>query len=347
MSTTVQPQPLLRVRKLCKHFPIYGKGFMRRQSGVVKAVDNVSFDLHAGETLGIVGESGSGKTTCARTILRALSPTSGEAIFRRPDGSTCDLVTLPERALKPLRQDMQMIFQDPFSSLNPRMTVGDIVAEPLVIHKLAKGRELIGRVEEILVKVGLKREHRQRYPHAFSGGQRQRIGIARALILRPSLIVADESVSALDVSVQAQVINLLADLQDEFNLTYIFVAHDLSVVRHICDRVAVMYAGKIVELAPTEALFADPQHPYTRALLSAVPHPDPDIPMAFGLGGEVADPAKLPDGCSFHPRCQERFGPCDQGSPDLIEAAPGRCVACHLFDPAKSPRCGSAGTSRR
>lgn len=331
-STPSRAEPLLQVRNLCKHFPIYSKGFMRRQSGVVKAVDDVSFDLHAGETLGIVGESGSGKTTCARTILRALSPSSGRALFRRPDGSTCDLATLPERALKPLRQDMQMIFQDPFSSLNPRMTVGDIVAEPLVIHKLAKGSELIDRVEKILVKVGLKPEHRQRYPHAFSGGQRQRIGIARALILQPSLVVADESVSALDVSVQAQVINLLADLQDEFNLTYIFVAHDLSVVRHICDCVAVMYAGKIVELAPTGHLFADPKHPYTRALLSAVPNPDPDIPMEYGLSGEVADPAKLPGGCSFHSRCKERFDPCDKDTPGLTEVADGRCVACHLYD---------------
>jgi len=327
--------PLLQVRKLCKYFPIYSKGFLRRQVGVVKAVDNVSFDLQEGETLGIVGESGSGKTTCARTILRALSPTSGEAIFRRPNGSTCDLATLSARELKPLRQDMQMIFQDPFSSLNPRMTVGDIVAEPLFIHKLAKGKELIDRVEEILVKVGLKREHRQRYPHAFSGGQRQRIGIARALILQPSLVVADESVSALDVSVQAQVINLLADLQDDFKLTYIFVAHDLSVVRHICDRVAVMYAGKIVELAPTEQLFEDPQHPYTCALLASVPHPDPDIPMEYGLQGEVADPSKLPPGCSFHPRCKERFAPCDQDVPALRKQPDGCRVACHLYDSGK------------
>lgn len=328
--------PLLQVRDLCKYFPIYSKGFMRRQVGVVKAMDKVSFNLQAGETLGIVGESGSGKTTCARTILRALSPTSGEAIFRRPNGSTCDLATLPARALKPLRQDMQMIFQDPFSSLNPRMTVGDIVAEPLYIHKLAKGKELVDRVEEILIKVGLKREHRQRYPHAFSGGQRQRIGIARALILQPSLVVADESVSALDVSVQAQVINLLADLQDDFKLTYIFVAHDLSVVRHICDRVAVMYAGKIVELAPTEQLFEDPQHPYTRALLASVPHPDPDIPMEYNLQGEVADPSKLPSGCSFHPRCKERFAPCDQDVPALLQQPDGRCAACHLHDSSRT-----------
>lgn len=331
LNGAAQEAPLLQVRDLCKHFPIKGKGIMRKQSGVVKAVDQVSFDLFRGETLGLVGESGSGKTTCARTILRALAPTSGQALFR--DGDTViDLATLPEKSLKPLRQKMQMIFQDPFSSLNPRMTVGEIVAEPLVIHGLAKGSEMDDRVEEMLVKVGLKPEHRQRYPHAFSGGQRQRIGIARALIMRPSLVVADEAVSALDVSVQAQVINLLADLQEEFGLTYIFVAHDLSVVEHICDRVAVMYAGKIVELASTDELFNQPRHPYTRALMSAIPNVDPDVKMEFGLTGEVADAGKLPPGCSFHPRCANRFGPCDKELPLLekIEGADCR-VACHLY----------------
>jgi oligopeptide/dipeptide ABC transporter ATP-binding protein len=325
--------PLLQVRNLCKHFPIMSKGFSRKQIGAVKAVDDVSFDLKRGETLGLVGESGSGKTTCARTILRALAPTSGQALFHA-DGDTVDLATLPEKNLKPLRQKMQMIFQDPFSSLNPRMTVGDIVAEPLVIHNMAKGQELEDRVVETLVKVGLKPEHRQRYPHAFSGGQRQRIGIARALIMNPSLVVADEAVSALDVSVQAQVINLLADLQDEFNLTYIFVAHDLSVVQHICDRVAVMYAGKIVELAETEELFADPRHPYTRALLSAVPNIDPDVPMNFDIGGEVADAGNLPPGCSFHPRCPHRFEPCDKIVPWLEPVENSSCrTACHLYIP--------------
>ena len=313
MSATSEP-PLLEVRRLCKHFPTLSKGFFHKQVGVVKAVDDVSFDLRRGETLGLVGESGSGKTTCARTILRALTPTSGQAIFRAKD-ATVDLATLPERELKPLRQQMQMIFQDPFASLNPRMTVGAIVAEPLVIHRLCKGRELEDRVVEMLVKVGLKAEHQQRYPHAFSGGQRQRIGIARALIMRPSLVVADEAVSALDVSVQAQVINLLADLQEELGLTYIFVAHDLSVVRHICDRVAVMYAGKIVELAGSDELFEDPKHPYTQALLSAVPNIDPDVKMNFDLGGEVADAGRLPPGCSFHPRCPHRFEPCDKAVP--------------------------------
>jgi len=323
--------PLLQVRGLCKHFPIMSKGFFRKQVGVVKAVDQVSFDLRRGETLGLVGESGSGKTTCARTILRALKPTGGEVIFN--DGTTSvDLARVPDREFKPLRTKMQMIFQDPFSSLNPRMTVGQIVSEPLVIHGMSKGRDMEDRVVEILQKVGLKPEHRQRYPHAFSGGQRQRIGIARALIMRPSLVVADEAVSALDVSVQAQVINLLSDLQDEFKLTYIFVAHDLSVVRHICDRVAVMYAGKIVEIAPTAELFENPLHPYTRALLSAVPNIDPDVKMRFEVGGEVADAGRLPPGCSFHPRCPKRFDPCDKVEPQLRAIGDGGCrVSCHLY----------------
>ena len=272
------PIPLLSVRHLKKYFPVYDQGFVKRQIDTIKAVDDVSFDLMPGETLGLVGESGSGKTTCARTILRAYAPTSGEVLFQSSHGQV-DLANLPEKSLKVLRQDMQMIFQDPFSSLNPRMTVGDIVGEPLVIHGLSKGKDLDNRVDVILRKVGLAPEHRIRYPHAFSGGQRQRIGIARALIMKPSLVVADEAVSALDVSVQAQVINLLEDLQEELNLTYIFVAHDLSVVRHICNRVAVMYKGKIVELSGTEELFRDPKHPYTKMLLSAIPSPDPDIKL--------------------------------------------------------------------
>ncbi|MEZ5275803.1 MAG: ATP-binding cassette domain-containing protein [Opitutaceae bacterium] len=323
-------EPLLRVRGLCKYFPIRSKGFFKKVVGHVRAVDNMNFDLMPGETLGIVGESGSGKTTAARTILRALRPTSGSVDFRL-NGREINLSSLGEHELRPLRPHMQMIFQDPFSSLNPRMTVGDIVGEPLVIHRMAKGKALIDRVEAMLSKVGLKPEHRQRYPHAFSGGQRQRIGIARALIMEPKLVVADEAVSALDVSVQAQVINLLQDLQEELNLTYIFVAHDLSVVKHICDRVAVMYAGKIVELAPTDELFADPKHPYTRALLSAVPSPNPDEAINFDVGGEVADPGNLPAGCSFHPRCPDCFKPCDQMVPSLEEAGPGRFVSCHLY----------------
>ena len=337
-AVATEAPPLLEVRGLCKHFPIFSKGFFRKQVGAVRAVDDVSFDLRRGETLGLVGESGSGKTTCARTILRALTPTSGQALFRADgDGALpVDLATLPERQLKPLRQRMQMIFQDPYASLNPRMTVGAIVAEPLVIHGLAKGKELEDRVVEMLVKVGLKPEHRQRYPHAFSGGQRQRVGIARALVMRPSLVVADEAVSALDVSVQAQVINLLADLQEELGLTYIFVAHDLSVVRHLCDRVAVMYAGKIVELGETGQIFTDPKHPYTRALLSAVPDVDPDVPMNFDLGGEVADAGRLPPGCSFHPRCSRKFEPCDKVVPALRPVEGSACrTACHLYSETK------------
>ncbi len=324
-------EPLLSVRNLRKYFPVYSKGFFQRRVGYVKAVDDISFDLMPGETLGLVGESGCGKTTTGRTILRALEPTKGEVLFRT-NGKTADLAEIPNRQLKALRPKMQMIFQDPFSSLNPRMTIGQIVGEPLVIHGMAKGRELKDRVTEMLVKVGLKPEHAVRYPHAFSGGQRQRAGIARSLIMRPSLIIADEAVSALDVSVQAQIINLMEDLQAEFQLTYVFIAHDLSVVKHICDRVAVMYAGKIVELAKTDVLFEDPRHPYTKALLSAVPQPDPDIKMNFALTGEVADPANLPPGCSFNPRCTLAQSRCTQEIPSLHEIEPGRWVSCHLID---------------
>ena len=323
-----EEQVLLSVRNLCKFFPVHSKGFFQRKIGDVKAVNDVSFDIMPGETLGLVGESGCGKTTLARTVLRALDPTSGEVLFRT-NGRTVNLATVAGKELTDLRRKMQMIFQDPFASLNPRMTVASTVGEPLVIHGLAKGRELKDRVAEILKMVGLKPEHMNRYPHAFSGGQRQRIGIARALVMRPAFVVADEAVSALDVSVQAQVINLLADLQHELKLTYIFVAHDLSVVRHIADRVAVMYAGKIVELADTKSIFNTPQHPYTEALMSAVPHPDPDIRMEFKLGGEVADPANLPPGCSFHPRCPLRIDKCDKDLPELKKI--DSChVACHL-----------------
>jgi len=322
--------PILRVQRLRKYFPIYSKGFLKKQIGLVKAVDDLSFELMPGETLGLVGESGCGKTTTGRAILRALTPTRGEVLFRA-NGDPIDLAKLPEKELKPLRTKMQMIFQDPFSSLNPRMTVRDIVGEPLVIHRLARGAELEDRISEMLRKVGLKPEHRTRYPHAFSGGQRQRIGIARALIMHPSLVVCDEAVSALDVSVQAQVINLLQDLQQDLGLTYIFIAHDLSVVKHICDRIAVMYAGRIVELAECQPLFDDPKHPYTRALLSAVPNPDPDLKMELGLKGEVADPSNLPPGCSFHPRCPGVKDVCRESLPDWREVAQRRFAACHLI----------------
>lgn len=323
------PAPLLQVRGLTKHFPVYGRGFLRRQIGTVRAVDDLSFDLQPGETLGLVGESGSGKTTAARALLRALQPSAGEVLFRSRSGLV-DLARLSERALKPLRPELQMIFQDPYSSLNPRMTVAQIVGEPFAIHGLATGAERTDRVDLMLKKVGLKPEHRERYPHEFSGGQRQRIGIARALILHPALVVADEAVSALDVSVQAQVLNLLKDLQEEFHITYLFVAHNLDVVRHFCDRVAVMYAGRLVEIAPTAELFADPRHPYTRALLAAVPRLDPDWKSDFVLGGEVADPGNLPSGCAFHPRCRFCFTPCATTRPLLAASSDRRQTACHL-----------------
>ena len=323
-------RPLLRVRGLCKYFPVYKRGFLKKQIGMVRAVDDVSFDLMPGETLGLVGESGCGKTTTGRTILRAYAPTSGQVLFR-DNSRTVDLAALPEKDLKPLRTKMQMIFQDPFSSLNPRMTVQDIVAEPLVIHRLARGSELDDRVGEILRKVGLKPEHRTRYPHAFSGGQRQRIGIARALIMHPQLVVCDEAVSALDVSVQAQVINLLQDLQQDLGATYIFIVHDLSVARHISDRIAVMYAGRIVEMAPARDLFAEPRHPYTRTLLAAVPIPDPDLPMDTKLKGEPVDCGNLPPGCSFHPRCPLAIDRCRKEPPQLREIGLGRSVSCHAI----------------
>jgi ABC-type oligopeptide transport system ATPase subunit len=277
-NSETEAGPLLRVRGLRKDFPIRSRGFRKGPQEWVRAVDGVSFDLWPGETLGLVGESGSGKTTVARCILRALNPTAGEILFTC-DGRRVDLGLLSDRELAPLRRKMQMIFQDPFSSLNPRMTVNQIVGEPLVIHRLAKGSELRDRVGEILGKVGLKPENGALYPHAFSGGERQRIGIARALILRPSLIVADEAVSALDVSVAAQVLNLLQDLRAEFGLTTLFVAHNLDVVRHLCDRVAVMRGGRIVEIAGTEELFTTPRDPYTRTLISLIPSGDPDVRM--------------------------------------------------------------------
>jgi peptide/nickel transport system ATP-binding protein len=323
---------LLDVEGLRKHFPIQ-KGLLRRVVGQVRAVDDVSFHVEEGETLSLVGESGCGKTTTARCILRALTPTAGAIRFRSDDGAVLDVATLPKSRLRPLRRQMQMIFQDPFSSLNPRRTLLDIVAEPLVANGVGTRRERLDRVAELLRLVGLRPEYMRRYPHAFSGGQRQRVGIARALALNPRLVVADEPVSALDVSVQAQILNLMLDLQAQLRLTYLFVAHDLSVVKHVSDRVAVMYVGRIVEMAPTEPLFVTPRHPYTEALLSAVPKPDPRLrARRIVLEGEVADPAHPPPGCHFHPRCPYAAPVCRTETPSLAEIRPGHFVSCHRVE---------------
>jgi peptide/nickel transport system ATP-binding protein len=321
------PAPLLRVTDLVKHFPIKS-GLLSRETERVHAVDGVSFDIAAGETMGLVGESGCGKSTTGRCILRLVEPTSGEVWF---DGK--NVTALSGSALRALCRDMQIIFQDPYASLDPRMTVGAIIGEALTIHKLAKNRrEFEERVVALLERVGLSADYMRRYPHEFSGGQRQRIGIARALAVSPKLIVCDEPVSALDVSIQAQVVNLLEDLQQQFSLTYLFIAHDLSVVEHISTRVAVMYLGRIVEIASASDLYSAPLHPYTEALLSAVPIPDPAIKRRrIMLEGDVPSPIRPPPGCHFHPRCPRAMPVCAVETPAVKEIGAGHIVACHLY----------------
>lgn len=332
-SPTLEPDELVRVQSLQMYFPVH-KGFLRRKVGDVRAVDNVTFSIKKGEVLGLVGESGCGKTTTGRCIVRVLQPTSGQILYQEEDGSVVDLAALRQQELFKYRRHVRMIFQDPFSSLNPRLPVSDIIGEVLEIAGW-KRSDIRDRVRYLLEKVGLRPEYVGRFPHAFSGGERQRIGIARALASSPRLVVADESVSALDVSIQAQTINLLQDLQEEFGLTYLFVAHDLSVVEHISDRVAVMYVGQIVEVATKDELFGNPKHPYTEALLNSVPMPDPKRRKAGNrkkLKGEVADPANPPSGCYFHPRCPFATEWCRNEKPELKETVNGHLVACHYAD---------------
>ena len=319
-------QPLLKVKNLKKHFPIKNKLFQKQNSSV-KAVDGISFDVNRGETIGLVGESGCGKSTTGRMLMKLLEPTEGEIYYNGED-----VTNLEERDFRPYRKKIQMIFQDPYASLNPRMKVGDIISEPLIIHNFDKStREK--KVKDLLEIVGLSGYHAKKYPHEFSGGQRQRIGVARALIMNPELIIADEPVSALDVSIQSQILNLLDDLQEEFKLTYVFIGHDLSVIEHISDRVGVMYLGKLVELAPKEKLYAEPLHPYTKALLSAVPIPDPtDKRERIILSGDIPSPANPPSGCTFHTRCPFAFDKCKQVVPKWREVKEGRFAACHLLD---------------
>ncbi len=328
-STNGKHENILEVNDLVMHFPIY-RGVIRRQVGAVRAVDGVSFDIKKGETLGLVGESGCGKSTTGRTILQLYKPTAGSVVF---DG--IDLVALKGEQLRKMRRKMQMIFQDPYASLNPRMTVGEIVGEPLSVHNVAQGKNLRDQVKELLNLVKMNPSFIDRYPHEFSGGQRQRVGVARAIALHPSFIVCDEPISALDVSIQAQVVNLLEDIQDKFNLTYLFIAHDLSMVRHISDRVAVMYLGIIVELADRVDIYDNPLHPYTQALLSAVPIPDPVVDAKRKrtiLKGDVPSPANPPSGCRFRTRCPIAEQLCAEVRPEFRELKPGHFVACHFAD---------------
>jgi len=326
---------ILEVKNLKKYFPIR-KGLLQRTVGNVRAVDDISFTIQENEVLGLVGESGCGKTTVGRTILRLYEPTDGEIWFHAEDGRRVDIANIELKAMKPLRQEMRMIFQDPFSSLNPRLTVKDIISEPLIIHKIAKGREAEDRVSELMLSVGLDPVYMRRYPHEFSGGQRQRIGLARTLSLSPRLIIADEPVSALDVSVQAQVLNLLQELQERLGLTLLFVAHDLSVVEHVSDRIAVMYVGKLVEVAETRTLLRNPLHPYAEALISAVPPADPAMRVdRIIMQGDVPSPANPPPGCVFHPRCQYAKDVCSQEVPQLKEIQTGHWASCLFAEELK------------
>lgn len=330
MADTSKDNVILKVTDLKMHFPLR-KGILQREVGTIKAVDGVSFELKEQEVMGLVGESGCGKTTVGRTLLRLYDPTDGEVLFRKADGSWVDVAKISKKEMKELRKEMRMVFQDPFSSLNPRLTVKEIIAEPIRIHGTASGDEITARVADLMEKVGLNPTYMGRYPHEFSGGQRQRIGVARTLATNPRLIVADEPVSALDVSVQAQVLNLLQNLKDDLGLTFIFISHDLSVVEHICDRIAVMYVGNIVELAPTEELLRNPKHPYTEALVSAVPSADPLMKMdRIILEGDVPSPANPPSGCVFHPRCRYAKDICLQQKPPLVEVAPNHIARCHF-----------------
>jgi peptide/nickel transport system ATP-binding protein len=325
-------RPILEVRDLKKHYPVY-KGFLRRVVGQTKAVDGVSFAVPEGCTLGLVGESGCGKSTTGHCVMRGIQPTSGQVIFNHQELGPVDIAQADDEMLRKLRLNMQMVFQDPSSSLNPRMTLFQLVSEPLVVNNTARGKELEDRVAELLRLVGLLPEHMHRFPHAFSGGQRQRIAVARALALHPQFIIADEPVSALDVSIQAQTLNLLQDLQEQFHLSFLFISHDLSVVEHVSDVVAVMYVGKLVEMADTEELYHNPMHPYTEALLSSVPNPDPmAVKNRIVLAGEVPNPRNPPSGCYFHPRCRYAVEQCMHETPPLVEAVPGHHVACHLHD---------------